>query len=104
MVLLGCRPKGRHTEQHDVFFGIGNTLKDLIPAIKKFWPEAAGEIHIDAWREINCVGTYSITVEDKQNSNSAIVNNEGQKTRIFFLSTWAATKKISLKNFIIRYW
>ncbi|MGN6440105.1 MAG: DUF1543 domain-containing protein [Agriterribacter sp.] len=33
MLLLGCKPAGRHTEQHDVFFGIGASLKDLIPDI-----------------------------------------------------------------------
>ena len=30
MVLLGCRPPGRFTEQHDIFFGIGNSLKELV--------------------------------------------------------------------------
>ena len=47
MVLLGCKPEGRHTEQHDVFFGIAPALKDLIPAFKSFWPEAKGKIHVD---------------------------------------------------------
>src|ERR1700710_437403 len=65
MLLLGCKPKGRNTEQHDVFFGIANDIKELIPAIKQFWPEAAGEIHIDAWREVNCVDGFSIKVEEK---------------------------------------
>lgn len=48
MLMLGCKPKGRFTEQHDIFFGIGNSLKDLIPQMKIFWPEAKGQIHIDA--------------------------------------------------------
>lgn len=65
MLLLGCKPKGRNTEQHDVFFGIGNNVKELIPSIKESWPEAAGEIHIDAWREVNCVDGFSIKVEEK---------------------------------------
>jgi Domain of Unknown Function (DUF1543) len=38
MILLGCRPKGRHTEQHDIFFGIGNELADLKPAMKNSGP------------------------------------------------------------------
>ena len=38
MVMLGCTPKGRFTEQHDIFFGIGNSLKELIPNMKAFWP------------------------------------------------------------------
>ena len=59
-----CRPKGRNTEQHDVFFGIGEDLKDLVRCIKTSWPEAAGEIHIDAWRRADCVDGYAITVEE----------------------------------------
>lgn len=49
MVMLGCTPKGRFTEQHDIFFGIGSNLKELVPDMKDFWPEAKGRIHIDAW-------------------------------------------------------
>ena len=37
MLLLGCRPTGRNTEQHDIYFGIAKSLKDLIPEIKSFW-------------------------------------------------------------------
>jgi hypothetical protein len=62
MLLLGCTPRGRHTEQHDVFFTIGSSLKDCIPAIVGFWPEAEGKIHIDAWREVGFVDGYRVTV------------------------------------------
>ena len=62
MLVLGCRPEGRLIEQHDVFFGIGSELKDLVPAIKDFWPEANGKIHIDAWREVNYVEGYRVNV------------------------------------------
>jgi hypothetical protein len=62
MLLLGCRPKGRLTEQHDIFFGIANDLKDLIPDINSFWPEAKNNIHIDAWREVNYVDGYNVAV------------------------------------------
>ncbi len=55
MVLVGCKPKGRYTEQHDVFFGIGSQLSDLAPQLKEFWPEAANKLHIDGWREVNVV-------------------------------------------------
>jgi hypothetical protein len=61
MVLLGCRPMGRSTEQHDIFFGIGSRLKDLVPAIKEFWPDG-GKIHIDAWREVTHVDGFTINV------------------------------------------
>jgi hypothetical protein len=36
MVLIGCKPTGRHTEQHDVFFGIANELRELIHAFENF--------------------------------------------------------------------
>ena len=62
MVLLGCTPKGRVTEQHDMFFGIAENLTDLVPQMKAFWPEAKGKIHIDAWREITVVDNYSVEV------------------------------------------
>ncbi|HEX9152871.1 MAG TPA: DUF1543 domain-containing protein [Flavobacterium sp.] len=60
--MLGCKPAGRLTEQHDVFFGIGNSLKSLIPKMKNFWPEAKGQLHIDVWREVSAVDNYSIKI------------------------------------------
>ncbi|GAB3425054.1 DUF1543 domain-containing protein [Niabella aquatica] len=63
-LLLGCTPPGRHTEQHDVFFGIANNLKDIIPDIRQFWPDA-GKIHIDSWREVTAVDGYRISVLEK---------------------------------------
>lgn len=36
MVMLGCTPEGRFTEQHDIFFGIGYSLKELIPKMNLF--------------------------------------------------------------------
>ena len=65
MILLGCKPSGRFTEQHDIFFGIGETMTELIPQIKAFWPEAKG-IHIDSWREVSCVDHYRIEVVAKE--------------------------------------
>jgi Domain of Unknown Function (DUF1543) len=65
MVMLGCRPKGRFIEQHDIFFGIGSSLKNLIPKMKAFWPEAKGKIHIDAWREVTVVDGFEIEIISK---------------------------------------
>ncbi len=62
MVLLGCKPVGRLTEQHDIFFSIGNSIADLKSAIADFWPEAKGQIHIDAWREVTAVPGYRLQV------------------------------------------
>ena len=82
MLMLGCRPPGRNTEQHDMFFGIGDSLKDLVPAIKAFWPEAKGNLHIDAWREVMQVGGYSITVIPKAEGSAA----ETESDKLFFLN------------------
>ena len=65
MIMLGCTPKGRFTEQHDIFFGIGNSILELIPQMKAFWPEAKGKIHIDAWREVTVVDNHSIAIVSK---------------------------------------
>jgi Domain of Unknown Function (DUF1543) len=65
MIMLGCRPAGRFTEQHDIFFGIANSLKDLIPEMKAFWPEAKGKIHVDVWREVTSVDGYAIEIIPK---------------------------------------
>ncbi|HEY9260802.1 DUF1543 domain-containing protein [Chitinophaga sp.] len=79
MLLLGCTPEGRHTEQHDVFFGIGKQLRDLIPDMLDFWPEAKGKLHIDGWREVNVVDGHLVRVVEKP----ATANQEKQ---LFFLN------------------
>jgi len=81
MLLLGCKPQGRNTEQHDVFFGIGGELKDLLPDIFEFWPEAKKKIHIDAWREVKKVGNYSIRVISRENKLTVT-----KTARLFFLN------------------
>ena len=79
MVLLGCTPKGRVTEQHDVFFGIGANITDLTPRMNVFWPEAEGKLHIDAWREITSVDNFTIEIV----SQTETANKEQQ---LFFLN------------------
>jgi Domain of Unknown Function (DUF1543) len=80
LLILGCKPNGRHTEQHDVFFGVGNSLKDLLPQIENFWPDG-GEIHIDSWRAVTSVNGYSINIVPKQNSATA-----NSKNKLFFIN------------------
>lgn len=65
MVLLGCKPWGRNTEQHDIFFGIGESLSDLKEEMINFWKEAEGEIHIDGWREVQNADGYKIEIIPK---------------------------------------
>jgi hypothetical protein len=79
MLLVGATPKGRHTEQHDVFFGIGDSLTGLVPSIEQFWPEAQGRIHIDAWREVTHVDGFDIYVRSR--TARAVDSN-----RLFFIN------------------
>lgn len=65
MVLLGCTPKDRLTEQHDIFFGIGTSIQDLVPDMYTFWPNG-GRLHVDSWREVTTVGDYKISIVPKQ--------------------------------------
>ena len=80
MTMLGCRPPGRNTEQHDVFFGIAETIKELVPQLKKFWP-GAGAIHVDAWREVTAVPGFKVRVVHKVNAAT-----ESEKYSLFFLN------------------
>lgn len=80
MILIGATPKGRNIEQHDIFFGIASSLKELLPEMKAFWPEAKDKIHIDAYRVVNKVGAYRVEV---------ILREEAIKedvTSLFFLN------------------
>lgn len=65
MLLLGSKAPARNVEQHDYFFGIAVSLKELVPEIKAFWPEAGDSIHLDGWREVNRVQGYRIRVSVK---------------------------------------
>jgi hypothetical protein len=78
MLLLGCKPQGRFTEQHDIFFGSGNELKDLLPGILAFWP-GPHKIHIDAWREVTEVDGYKISLVPKEDRHE-------KKWQLFFIN------------------
>ncbi|MFL5808904.1 MAG: DUF1543 domain-containing protein [Flavisolibacter sp.] len=62
MTLVGATPKTRNTEQHDVFFGIADSVAELVPDLISFWPEAADKIHLDAWRTVTNVNGYKVEV------------------------------------------
>ncbi|RFZ85946.1 DUF1543 domain-containing protein [Mucilaginibacter terrenus] len=66
MILLGSKAPRRNVEQHDYFFAIASNLKELIPEMKTFWPEAGNSLHIDGWREVNTVDGYAIKVVPKE--------------------------------------
>jgi len=82
MVLLGCRLKGRNTEQHDIFFGIASEIKELIPSFETFWPEAKGKMHIDAWREITTVNGFDVKIIERHKYQ----NIKESKEKLFFLN------------------
>lgn len=81
MLLLGCKPVGRHTEQHDIFFGVGYGLNDLVPGIMSFWPEAENKVHIDAWREVRQVNGFEVTIISRD-----ILPESDSETKLFFLN------------------
>lgn len=62
MVLLGSKAPRRNVEQHDYFFGIARSIKELVPEMKAFWPEAGASLHIDGWREVTNVDGYAISI------------------------------------------
>jgi hypothetical protein len=82
MLLIGCKPPGRHTEQHDVFFGIAASLQELAPQIEAFWPEPE-KLHIDAWREVNVVDGYRVSILSKSEADSS---DHEQKHKLFFIN------------------
>ena len=72
MVQLGGRPKGRLIEQHDIFFGVGNHVNELIVDINNHWPEVKNKWHIDSYRAISKVDNYAIKlVESSSQAESA---------------------------------
>ena len=84
MLLLGCKPQGRHTEQHDIFFTIAPHISDAITAMKNFWPEAKGGIHVDAWREVTNVDGYQIQIFNKYNAHHLVRRSEA--SQLFFIN------------------
>ena len=80
MILLGSKAPNRNVEQHDYFFGIARTLKELVPAIRAFWPEAGNSIHLDGWREVTLVDGFRIKVVLKQNTSPA------SSKKLFFIN------------------
>ncbi|GAA4322242.1 DUF1543 domain-containing protein [Mucilaginibacter gynuensis] len=70
LLLLGSKAPQRNVEQHDYFFAIATSLKELVPEIKAFWPEAGNSIHLDGWREVNVVEGYQIKAVLKEEAGA----------------------------------
>jgi hypothetical protein len=80
LLLLGSKAPKRNVEQHDYFFGIAQNLRQLIPDIQAFWPEAGDSIHIDAWREVTLVDGYKIEIELRKE------NFHNNSKKLFFIN------------------
>ena len=81
MIQLGGRPKGRLIEQHDIFFGVANTVSELITDINSHWPEVKNKWHIDSYRAITKVDDYAIKLVESSNQ---VENNHALK--LFFIN------------------
>jgi len=79
MLLIGATPPERNIEQHDVFFGIAETINNLIPEIIAFWP-GNNKLHFDAWREVTNVDGYRVDVVINKEINQA------SSVKLFFIN------------------
>ena len=79
MLLIGASPPERNIEQHDVFFGIGDSINDLITDVVAFWP-GNNKLHFDAWREVTSVNGYKVEVVLKNESK------HGSAFKLFFIN------------------
>lgn len=96
MLLLGSKAPKRNVEQHDYFFGIANSLKDLVPHIKSFWPEAGASIHIDGWREVNQVDGFEVKVIPRENQHDL------SSHKLFFINLGGyQTGKLEEQHYIV---
>ena len=79
MLMLGCKPPGRYTEQHDILFTIAPDFAGTETDARAFWKEAE-KIHIDAWKTVTKVDGYKISVVPK----NAI--KDGGRLKLFFIN------------------
>jgi hypothetical protein len=79
MLLLGCKPRGRFTEQHDIFFDIGTDLKSLEQHIRDYWPEG-DKLHVDAWRPVTQVDSFRVDVLPRSAAH------DPSSQRLFFIN------------------
>lgn len=83
MCLIGCTPPGRHIEQHDIFFGIASTAKELIEQMAAFWPDG-GRLHLDSWRKVTYVDHMKVEVVEK--TEAADSNVDTLQNNLYFIN------------------
>jgi hypothetical protein len=71
MLMLGCKPPGRHTEQHDVMFTVADDFLSTEQDARAFWPESE-KIHIDAYRTVTKVDRYKISIVQKGTAKTTL--------------------------------
>lgn len=63
LIVLGATPLGRHIEQHDVVFAVGESIKDCFVQIRRHWPIPS--LHIDSYAAIEEVDGYRVSISEK---------------------------------------
>jgi len=103
MVLLGSKAPGRNVEQHDYFFGIATSIKELVPQMKAFWPEAGASLHIDGWREVNKVGEFEIRVIGQPHTGDVSETmSEVPSRKLFFINLGGyQTNKLEEQHYVV---
>ena len=80
-ITMGATVPGRLIEQHDVMFAAAPDISDLIPSLQAAWPEGSS-VHVDAYREVNTVGAYRISLRPRESS----VEATGNDLKLFFFN------------------
>ncbi|OTG80837.1 hypothetical protein B9T33_07610 [Acinetobacter sp. ANC 5054] len=57
VVMLGGRHARANVEVHDVILTVGDTLTEVYPQLRNAWFGEQKGLHIDAWAQIQTVGT-----------------------------------------------
>ena len=87
MLKIGARPHGRLIEQHDVMFVVANSLSETIGVVNQHWQDVKGQWHLDAWRDVNRVGDYQISVVETTSNNEDSGNlNDDTELKLYFVN------------------
>ena len=80
VILLGCKPERRNVEQHDIFVGVAEELRDLKSDMEAFWPGV--DLHIDGYIALNHIDEYMLEFLPK---TEAVSVSEGEP-KLYFIN------------------
>jgi hypothetical protein len=80
VVLLGGKPEGRMIEQHDIFVGVAEELKELIHDMEVFWPGV--DLHIDGYTALNFIDGYKFEFHPKTEIETA----SDEEPKLYFIN------------------